>query len=100
MKLSVLERIQLLGILPKEGDFSTLKIVRGLQNDLGFSEEELKETELVLKDNHYGWKKEVEKDVQIGDKGTDIIKDSLKKLSEQKKLSIQMMDLYEKFVKE
>ena len=100
MNLKVLERIQLLGVLPTESDFSTLKIVRSLQNDLSFSEEEIKETGLTLKDNQYRWKKEVEKDVQIGDKGNDIIKNSFKKLNEQKKVPMSMFNLYEKFIKD
>lgn len=102
MKLSVKERIHLLGILPMESDFSTLKIVRNLQSDLSFSEEEVKATNLVLKDNTYSWKDEndPQKDVQIGEKATDIIVAELKKLNIQKKLPMMMIDLYEKFIPE
>ena len=42
MKLSVFERLILLNVMPKEGDFTTLKIIRNLQEALSFSEEELK----------------------------------------------------------
>ena len=34
MELSVYDRLILLNILPKEGDFTTLKIVRKLREDL------------------------------------------------------------------
>jgi hypothetical protein len=115
MNLSVIERIQLLGVLPKEGDFSTLKIVRSLQNDLSFSEEEHKtlrfknagETYIDQKgkkqtvpEGQTRWMEEVEKDVIIGDKATEIIRNSFKKMNDQKKIPIQMFDLYQKFVKE
>ena len=36
LKLSVYERLVLLNILPKEGNFITLKIIRQLREDLSF----------------------------------------------------------------
>jgi len=42
MKLSVFERLNCLSILPVEGSFFTLKIMRKLREDLSFSEEENK----------------------------------------------------------
>ena len=46
MKLNIAERITLLGILPKEGDFTTLKILRELQENIGLSEEDHKENNI------------------------------------------------------
>lgn len=42
MELTILERIKLLEVLPKEGDLLTLKILRKLRESLSFSEDELK----------------------------------------------------------
>jgi len=42
MKLTILERTQLLQALPPQGDILTLKILRKLRETLSFSEEELK----------------------------------------------------------
>ena len=42
MELSVMDRIIILRILPKESDFTTLKIMQQLKLDIGFSEEEHK----------------------------------------------------------
>jgi len=42
MKLTILERIKLLEVLPPQGDLTTLKILRKLRESLSFSEEELK----------------------------------------------------------
>lgn len=43
MKLAVFERIVLQNILPQEGDFITLKLVRKLREALAFSEKEIAE---------------------------------------------------------
>jgi len=99
MKLSVMERIHLLSLLPKEGNLVTLKIVRNLQNDLGFSEKENKETGLTInKDNRYEWKKDIQKEVDIGDTAKQVIKDMFEELDKNKKLNMQTLELYERFV--
>ena len=100
MILSVLERVTLLGILPEQGDFATLKIVRKLREALSFSEEELRVLELKQEGQQIRWKAEADpmKDVPIGEKATDIVVSSLKGLNEQKKLTAQHLDLYEKFM--
>lgn len=45
MKLTILERTQLLGALPEKEDILTIKILRKLRETLSFSEEELKSFE-------------------------------------------------------
>ena len=114
MKLTVFERLILLNILPGEGDFTTLKIVRHLREDLSFTEEEHKlanfknEGEIfeddegnksVVGKGQVRWKDEVkEKEIKIGEKATDIIVDVLGNLNKDKKLRNEHMSLYEKFV--
>ena len=100
MNLQVGERLVLLSILPQEGDFTTLKIVRDLRESLSFSEEEHKTYGFKQEDNMVFWDKtkDTPKDVHIGEKATDIIVNAFKKLNEQKKLRIEHMELYEKFV--
>lgn len=100
MILSVVDRISLLNILPEQGDFATLKIVRKLRESLSFSEGELRELDLKQDGQQIRWKTDADpmKDVQIGEKATDLIIDSLKKLNEQRKLTNQHYELYEKFV--
>ena len=104
MEFSVLERIHLLGILPKEGDITTLRIIRDLRDALSFSEDDHK----LLKFQSAGegriiW--DVEglkavglKDVPVGEKAQDIILEVLKKLNDGKKLTLDAMSLYERFV--
>jgi hypothetical protein len=102
MILSVFERLLLLNILPKEGDLTTLKIVRTLRDNLSFSEEEHAALQFKHEGGNVMWKDEAEanKDVVIGEKAMDIIVDALKALNRAKKLTDQHVDLYEKFVKE
>ena len=102
MKLNVKERLLLLGILPKESSFVTLKIVRKLQDNLSFNEEELKEIEFVQKDTQITWNpaKDIEKEIEIGEKATDIIIESLKELDKNKKITADNFELYEKFIKD
>ena len=101
MKLNVLERLTLLQILPKESNFATLMIVKNLTSSLGLSEADYKEFEVKQEESQIIWnqKGNEEREIKIGEKATDIIIESLKKLDEEKKLTEQHFSLYEKFVK-
>ena len=100
MELKVFDRLILLNIMPKEGDFTTLKIVRKLREDLSFSEDEHKALEFKQENGNVQWKQagDIPKDVPIGEKAADLIADVLKKLDKEKKLSDQHYTLYERFV--
>ena len=100
MELGVFDRLILLNILPKEGDFTTLKIVRKLREDLSFSEEEHKALKFQQDEGSIKWQSGADKpkEIQFGDKATDLIVSTLKKLSADKKLTEQHFNLYEKFV--
>jgi len=100
MKLQVKDRLILLGVLPKEGDFTTLKIIRDLQEGLSFTEKEHKEYKFVQEGTNINWdsKADAGVEIKIGGKAKDIITDALKKMSEQKKLTLGHMELYEMFV--
>jgi len=100
MKLNVLERLTLLGILPKEGNFVTLKVLRSLKENLGLSEEELKKFEVTQDGERIAWneKGNEEIEIEIGEKATDIIVEALKNLDKDKKLVEQHFSIYEKFV--
>jgi len=100
MKLNVLERLTLLGILPKEGNFVTLKVLKSLKDNLGLSEEELKKFEVTQDGERIAWneKGNEETEIEIGEKATDIIVEALKNLDKDKKLVEQHFSIYEKFV--
>lgn len=100
MNMSVLERLVTLSVLPKEGDYATLKILTNLRLALSLSEEEIKAWG-ITSDPASGrteWKDNGEADIPIGEKATDIIVDALKKLDKERKLPANAMSLYEKFI--
>jgi predicted nucleic-acid-binding Zn-ribbon protein len=129
LKLTVFERLILNNILPKEGDFITLKLVRKLREALAFGEKEIAEidfknewkcpkcqrTELANEmpkcpdcgvymqlGGQIHWDdekaKKVIKDVYMGNKMLALCESTLKKLSDESKLTEQHMSLFEKFV--
>lgn len=106
MNFTIGERIALLSILPAEGNIVTLRVIKELRTELGFTEDEIKKCRIS---NHMQpdgkayvtWDSDFSKtvkDVTIGDVAKGIIVESLKILEEQKKLRLELFDLYEKFV--
>jgi len=100
MKLSIAERIVLMQILPTEGDYLTYKILQELKLDLGFDEKEVKEYNIAFDDGKMTWDvtKDQYKDIEIGDKASEIITESLKRLDKDKKINRSNFELYEKFI--
>ena len=99
MELDVRERLILISVVPQEGNFVTLKVIRSLQEALSFSEEEHKLYKFVESEGTVTWDDTTEqvKEVEIGEKATDIIVEALKKLDESKQLKLEHYSLYEKF---
>jgi hypothetical protein len=104
MKFTLGERITLLGVLPKEANFVTLKIIRSLEGRLSFTEKELKDFDIKFnaRGSSYSWNKEgaeYEAEVEFGEKATDIVVEQLKELDKTEKLTGQHFTVYEKFIK-
>ena len=99
-ELTVVERLVLLNILPKEGDFTTIKLLRKLRENLSFDEDEHKKLNFVQDGDQVRWNQAElsDKRIQIGEKQSDLIHDALKKLNDEKKLTDEHFSLYEKFV--
>ena len=100
MNLNIMERIILLGILPKEGDYATLKILNKLKMALSFTEEEIKEWGITSDPatTTTRWAIGGEAEIPMGEKATDIVVDALKELDRKKKLPDGAMGVYEKFI--
>ena len=106
MKLNIPERIALLGVLPQQGSVVTLRIMRELQSQLSFTEEEIERFNIKnqqLPDGQItiSWNPEMvneEKDIKIGKAGKGIIEKQLKQLDSRNQLHITMLPIYEKFV--
>ena len=99
MLLNVSERIGLLGLLPSEGTVLTLRIVRDLQRELSFSEEELTALKFVSEDNMVRWENEaeVDKEVEIGDNTRDVVIDIFNKMDVEGKFPMHLLGLFDKF---
>ncbi len=100
MLLNVKQRLLLMNVLPGEGNYDTLKIVRDQQALLGFSEEEHKNLKMQRKDGLIVWDEgaEVSVDIRIGEVAATIIKRTLRQLSEEGQLQMEFLPLYEHFV--
>lgn len=102
MKLTVMERLSLLGMLPNEGSFHNLKLIRVARENLSFNDKENKALKFKQVGEQITWDQEaaIEKEVKLGEMAVDIIKKSLQKLDKEEKLHEQHFSLYEKFVDE
>ena len=99
MLLEVVERFGLLGILPKEGNVLTMKLVQGLSDLLGFDEPEQNAIGLKQEKGRVTWDPKVKpQDLNIGELAHDVIRDALKKLDDEKKITVELLPLFEKFV--
>ena len=98
MKLSIGERLNLLNLLPPEGDLTSIKIVRKLREGLSFSEDELEEYEIKVLDNgRVSWNSAEEKDIEIRAKARSMIVAALHKLDDEGKVTEQHISLFDKF---
>lgn len=99
MQLSVFDRVLLLNILPDKGDVTTLRIIRDLQTNLGFDEEETARIGIRNVDGGVQWdaaKAEL-RDIPIGPRAHALIVQTLDELSKKKTLTLQQLDLYDRF---
>jgi len=99
MELTVLERLTLLRILPHRGNLTTLRIVRDLERDLSFSEEEHGALQFQQDGNVTRWNEGAvpDKDVSIGPKAIEIVVGALEELDKVGALQMEMIDLCDKF---
>ncbi len=102
MELGIQDRLALLVVLPHEGSFTNLKIVRQLREELSFNDEENKLLDFKEDGDKLKWDEDAvfSKEVEIGDTARKIIQKALKGASSQEKLPEACMDVYEIFVEE
>lgn len=101
MKLTVLDRLSLLALLPHEGDFTTLRIVRELRERLSFTEDEHKALEFrTIDSGEVTWNGAAtpEREFEFSPLELSIITEALKKANNAKKLSLDHLSVYEKFM--
>lgn len=107
MKLTVFERLLLNTILAQHQDgFLNLGLMRKAREDLSFTEDENRIYQPKTENGQAIWRVlddvgnpiPQEKDIEIGETVTNIIRNELKKLNDAKMLKDDHFTLYEKFV--
>lgn len=100
MTFNVRDRILLLNILPKEGDVTTIRLVRQLRMDLSFSEEEHAQLHFIHGENGaISWTDgDLSKEITVGPRARLLIAEVLRQLDTSKKLTPEYLDLYDAFV--
>lgn len=102
VQLTVFERLILQNLLPKEGNFVTLRLMRVLKEALSFDELENKKLEFKQEGDRLTWNQEaadgIVKEVEIGETMENLIVKTLKDMDEKSKLTPDHVTLYEKFI--
>ena len=100
MKLTVLERLLLLNLLPKEGTFTNLKLLRVARESLSFTEEENEALKFKQENDQIIWVNDAvgDKEIDTGEVVKGLIVKELKKLDKEEKLKDEFLSLFEKFV--
>ena len=107
--LNLPDRIHLLSILPQQGDATTLRIVRELREQLSLTEEDHKEFQITSENAgngqttfHFGNLEAANapRPFEFKPKALAIIVETLKRLDQEKQLSVALLPLYEAFVEE
>ena len=104
MKMKVFERLLLQNILPAEGDILTLRIVRDLREALSFSEKELEALDITQEPGTTSVKwvaaADVPTEIEVGPVAFGLVRERLVALNNDKKLTVEHVPLYERFVEE
>lgn len=100
MRLTVLDRLLLLNLLPVEGSFVNLKLLRVAREELSFNEEENKSLNFRQEGDQMVWKDMpvIMKEVNLGEVVSDLIVKALEKLDKEEKLRAEHMSVCEKFL--
>jgi len=104
IEMNVKERLTVLGLLPKEGNFLTLRLIRDLATKLGLSADEHKEFAIKVntESNSVNWnaKGNEPKGINFKIKEIELINKALIKLDKEEKLTEVHYSIYKKFVEE
>lgn len=96
VKFNIVERLNLLGVLPKEGNFVTLKILDEFRKELSFTEEEIAKQGIVVREGQVAWKQDFEREYEIRPVALKSITEELKRLNDGSKLTYGLISVYEK----
>ncbi len=104
MNLTVLERLLLIDLLPKEGNHTNLKLIRVGKETLSFNDIENEKLNFVQNSDQVVWDPiaaidiDAHTDIKLGEVVTGMIVKRLKSLDGEEKLKEEHFSLYEKFI--
>ena len=100
MLLTIKYRLLLMNILPDNGNYDTLKIVRKQQDLLGITEDEHKRLKVKRVGDIIQWDESQDEpvEIEIGEVAGHIIKRELTRLDSDGQLQMEFLPLYEHFV--
>ena len=125
MQLTIGERFALANILPGEGDFVTMTLVKNLRSRLDVTEAEAETCEMeswITPNGNTAWRArtvtdddgnpvqltpaealaflDVETEIEVRDRVVSIVEEQLKTLEGSKKLTEPLLSLYQKFIED
>lgn len=101
--LNIMNRLILKGILPKENNFATMRLLKNLNEKLRLTEKEIKDCKIAPLPNgkiNFGDPEAIKitKTIIIDIILVRIIVEEFKKLDREKKITDEMINLYEMFI--
>jgi len=102
--LEIGERLALTSLLPKEGNFLTLRIVKSITEKVNLKDAEIKEWNVKAGESSPGvttfsWSQDTntETEIEFSEAETDLLRKELNKLDHQNKLTFSNISAFEKF---
>ena len=102
--LEIGERLALTSLLPKEGNFLTLRIVKSITEKVNLKDAEIKEWNVKAGESSPGvttfsWRQDTntETEIEFSEAETDLLRKELNKLDHQNKLTFSNISAFEKF---
>lgn len=99
VNLTIGDRFTILSMLPVEGNFATLKLLRKLREMLSLTQEEINEYEVKQIGDQITWSNGVKTTEMIfGDYDSEMVRNTLKNLDDEEKLGEAHYSIYEQFM--
>jgi len=102
MKLTIMERLTALALLPDKGNLAQMRLTQDLTGKLGLSADEWTEYGVTQEGDQVRWRMDIpqEKEIDLRPAEIVLLSDALKAADKEKQLTAQHISLYDKIVNE
>lgn len=97
INLNIKERLLMATILPKESDIKTMTICKDIAAKTDLTQSEFEEIGFTTEGGAYSWSKNIDKQIEFTEAEIQVVKEALKKLDDEKKITRDALDIYYKF---